>query len=101
MFHPCWLGASSPRTKTGSDSSALHPRKYVWFENYPASLYDLSWDSAEISDQARYKKDLLESFEARMRPLREAAGIEVDPEASGAGLSDQAIEALKQLGYAE
>jgi len=92
---------ASNRVRGGMAALIQYPRKYVWFENYPASLYDLSWDSAEISDQARYKKDLLESFEARMRPLREAAGIEVDPEASGAGLSDEAIEALKQLGYAE
>jgi arylsulfatase A-like enzyme len=75
-----------------------YPWKYVWYERYPASLFDLSWDPAEQSDQTRYRPELVESFEAEMKPLRKASGVLGD---SGPGLSKEAIETLKQLGYVE
>lgn len=93
--------APSNRVLGGMAALIQYPFKYVWFENYPASLYDLSWDSAEMSDQIRYKKDLVKFFETRMLPLRTAAGIEDHSGASGYELSKEAIEALKQLGYVE
>ena len=77
-----------------------HPFKYVWYERYPASLYNLSWDPGEKSDQADYRKALVESLEAELKPLREAAGV-AGAGASETTLSPEAINALKQLGYVE
>jgi arylsulfatase A-like enzyme len=91
----------SNRVRGGMAALIQYPFKYVWFENYPSSLYDLSWDSAERSDQSPYKSDLVETFEARMRIMRAASGIEKEPDAAADGLSEEAIEALRQLGYTE
>ena len=39
-----------------------YPFKYVWYERYSPELYDLSWDPAELSNQAKYRKDLVENI---------------------------------------
>jgi hypothetical protein len=78
-----------------------YPFKYVWYEKYSPVLYDLSWDSQEISDQSFHKTDLVESFEKQMRSMRESAGLEANANSVESGLSIEAIEALKMLGYVE
>jgi arylsulfatase A-like enzyme len=88
----------SNRVFGGMTALIRYPFKYVWYERYPASLFDLSWDPNEKSDQAPYQKELLESLESETKPLREASGVARD---SGSGLSKEALDALKRLGYVE
>ncbi len=88
----------SNRVYGGMASLIRYPFKYVWYERYPPSLYDLSWDPAEMSDQLKYRGDLVESFAAEMKRRVETSRIsEQAPE--GSELSEEALEALKQLGY--
>lgn len=77
-----------------------YPFKYVWYERYPASLYELSWDPGEKSDQLKYRPKLVEALEAELKPLRDASGV-LGGSGSDSELSQEAIEALRQLGYVE
>jgi len=77
-----------------------YPFKYVWYERYPASLYELSWDPGEKSDQLKYRPELVEALEAELKPLRDASGV-LGGSGSDSELSEEAIEALRQLGYVE
>jgi arylsulfatase A-like enzyme len=93
----------APTNQVWGGMAALirYPFKYVWYEKYSPVLYDLSWDSQEISDQSFHKTDLVESFEKQMRSMRESAGLEANANSVESGLSIEAIEALKMLGYVE
>ncbi len=91
--------AESNRVFGGMATLIRYPFKYVWYERYPASLYDLSWDPEERSDQVKYRKDLADSYESEMKPFLDASGV-----AGAAGttdLSEEALDALKQLGYVQ
>ncbi|HIF93907.1 MAG TPA: hypothetical protein EYQ60_12425 [Myxococcales bacterium] len=75
-----------------------YPFKYVWYERYAPSLYDLSWDPNERSDQLKYKSDLAESFAAEMKKRVEASRI-TEPAPEGSEMSEEALKRLKELGY--
>lgn len=88
----------SNRVHGGMASLIRYPFKYVWYERYAPSLYDLSWDPNEKSDQLKYQGDLVESFAAEMKRRVEASRIS-EPAPDDSQLSEEALEALKQLGY--
>lgn len=88
---------ASNRVYGGMAALIRYPFKYVWYEHYAPSLYDLSWDPNERSDQMRYRRDLAESFAAEMKRRVDASRISEQPEDSQ--LAKEALEALKQLGY--
>ena len=75
-----------------------YPFKYVWYERYAPSLYDLSWDPNEKSDQLKYKSDLAESFAAEMKKRVDASRI-TEPAPEGSEMSEEALKRLKELGY--
>ena len=77
-----------------------YPFKLQWFERYPPQLYDLSWDPEEKSDVAAHHPELV------ARLAEQAAGFAAvatrdSPAESGAGAepSEDAIRALRELGY--
>jgi len=93
----CW-----PSDRVFGNMAALTrwPFKLIWFENYPAELYDLSWDSAERSDLAELRPEvrapLLEAAQRRVEQVglvRSGENVETPSEAE--------LEALKKLGYRE
>jgi arylsulfatase A-like enzyme len=93
----------SNRVHGGMAALIRYPFKYVWYENYQPSLYDLSWDPKEKSDQTKYQQELAEAFAAEIEKMRDAAGVvgNAELEDSAGGLSEDALEALKQLGYVQ
>jgi arylsulfatase A-like enzyme len=88
----------SNRVFGGMASLIRYPFKYVWYERYAPSLYDLSWDPNERSDQLKYRGDLAESFAAEMKRRVDASRIS-ERTAADSQLSEEALETLKQLGY--
>ncbi|MBW2493914.1 MAG: sulfatase [Deltaproteobacteria bacterium] len=93
----CW-----PSDRVFGDMAALTrwPFKLIWFENYPAELYDLSWDPLERSDLAELRPEvrgpLVEEAQHRVEELglaRAAGAVELPSEAE--------LEALRELGYRE
>jgi hypothetical protein len=72
----------------------------IWFENYPAELYDLSWDPLERSDLAELRPEvrgpLVEEALRRVEEIglaRTEGEVEMPTEAE--------LEALRGLGYRE
>jgi len=93
----CWS-----RDRVYGDMVALTrwPFKLIWFENYPAELYDLSWDPMERSDLADLRPEISGSLiEAAQRRANEL-GL-ANPNDKVETPSDAALEALKGLGYVE
>ncbi len=92
----------SPRDRVFGNMAALTrwPFKLIWFENYPAELYDLSWDPSERSDLAELRPEISGPLieEARRRVgeigLADFAGEIEAPSAAE-------LEALRNLGYLE
>jgi arylsulfatase A-like enzyme len=76
------------------------PFKLIWFDRYPAELYDLSWDPLEKSDLSLLRPEvtnpLIEEAQRRVGEIGlVSAAAEVEPP------SDAEIEALRGLGYVE
>jgi arylsulfatase A-like enzyme len=93
--------ASSDRVFGGMASLIRYPLKFHWFERYPPELYDLSWDPKERSNQAKFHPELVERFTSEVKSFVEAAGLESSSPTATDELSNEAIEALKGLGYVE
>jgi arylsulfatase A-like enzyme len=83
----------------GMATLTRYPFKFHWFERYPPQLYDLSWDPHELSDQAKYKPELVERFTSEIESYIEAAGLTGLQPTQPEELSEEAIEALRELGY--
>jgi arylsulfatase A-like enzyme len=94
--------ACRPTDRVFGDMAALTrwPFKLIWFENYPAELYDLSWDPLERSDLAELRPEvrgpLVEEALRRVEEIglaRTEGEVEMPTEAE--------LEALRGLGYRE
>jgi len=76
------------------------PFKLIWFENYPAELYDLSWDPQERSDLVDLRPEISAPMIAEARRVVDEAGL-----AGSAGEAEapsaERIETLRSLGYLE
>jgi len=83
----------------GMATLTRYPFKFHWFERYPPQLYDLSWDPHELSDQSKYKPELVERFTSEIESHIEAAGLTGLQPAQPEELSEEALEALRELGY--
>jgi len=76
------------------------PFKLIWFENYPAELYDLSWDPSERSDLAGLRPEISGPLIDEARRLVDEIGL---ADSAGATETPSAaeLEALRGLGYLE
>ncbi len=91
-----------PRDRVFGNMAALTrwPFKLIWFENYPAELYDLSWDPSERSDLAELRPEisgpLIKEAQRRVDEigLADSGGETESPSAAE-------LEALQNLGYLE
>ncbi len=93
----CW-----PSDRVFGNMAALTrwPFKLIWFENYPAELYDLSWDPLERSDLAEVRPEVSAPLVAEVQRRAQEIGLV----RSGEGVetpSDAELEALRKLGYRE
>jgi hypothetical protein len=77
------------------------PFKLIWFQRYPAELYDLSWDPMERSDQAAIQPEVSASLLKEIRRLIYAAGLADATTDKSAVPSAAELEALRGLGYLE
>jgi arylsulfatase A-like enzyme len=93
----CW---SRDRVYGGMVALTRWPFKLIWFEKYPAELYDLSWDPKERSDLAELRPEIsgplieeAQRLAAELKLVNFEQKIEVP--------SDAELEALRGLGYVE
>ena len=80
-------------------SLVRYPFHYLWYERYPARLYDLSWDSKEMSDVSRHHPDLVHSLQNEIDAHLQDGTLVGSPEPTE--MSQDVIDALRALGYAE
>ena len=78
-----------------------YPMKFVWFEGYPSELYDLSWDPHERSNLATRRPDVAARFAAEFEAFSQKAALFTPEGEAAAPLSEEALEALRALGYVE
>jgi arylsulfatase A-like enzyme len=93
----CW-----PSDRVFGDMAALTrwPFKLIWFENYPAELYDLSWDPLERSDLAELRPEVSGSLVEEVQRRVEEIGL-TGADAAVETPSEAELEALRGLGYRE
>jgi len=92
----------SPSDRVFGNMAALTrwPFKLIWFANYPAELYDLSWDPLERSDLASLRPDVRDPMVAEVQQRIEDLGLS-EPKAGVETPSDAERETLRGLGYVE
>jgi arylsulfatase A-like enzyme len=76
------------------------PFKLIWFEDYPAELYDLSWDPSERSDLAKLRPEISAPLIEEARRLVDEIGL-ADSSRGTESPSAAELEALRGLGYLE
>jgi hypothetical protein len=76
------------------------PFKLIWFEDYPAELYDLSWDPSERSDLAKLRPEISAPLIEEARRLVDEIGL-ADFSRGTESPSAAELEALRGLGYLE
>lgn len=104
-----FLGKDLPRQACGPDDKVFgamaalieYPRKYQWFERYPAELYDLGWDAGERFEQATQQPDTATGMASRLAGFLAAAGMTGDDTSPVERLDADALEALRALGYGD
>lgn len=89
-----------PQDKVFGDMASLirWPYKLVWFERYPAELYDLSRDVGETQDLAAAEPARVAELGQQLAQRRKAHGLFAD--VTSAEVDPRAQEALRALGYA-
>jgi arylsulfatase A-like enzyme len=78
-----------------------YPFKLRWWERYPPELYDLRWDTAERSNQAGIHPELVEQLTRELAPFLESTRLDREDASVPETISDEAVEALRALGYVE
>ncbi len=93
----CW-----PRDRVYGRMAALTrwPFKLIWFENYPAELYDLSWDPAERSDLAALRPEIGGPLASEAERLIAEIDATDSPGAAETPSAEE-LDALRGLGYVE
>jgi arylsulfatase A-like enzyme len=77
------------------------PFKLIWFQRYPAELYDLSWDPMERSDLALIQPEAVAPLLEEVRRLMGEAGLAELSTRKAAVPSAAELEVLRGLGYVE
>jgi arylsulfatase A-like enzyme len=93
----CW---SRDRVYGGMVALTRWPFKLIWFEKYPAELYDLSRDPRERSDLAELRPEISGPLIEEAQRLAAELGL-VNFERKIEVPSDAELEALRGLGYVE
>jgi hypothetical protein len=77
------------------------PFKLIWFQRYPAELYNLSWDPMERSDLAAIQTDVRALLLEKVQRLIDQAGLTHGATDEAATPSAEELEILQGLGYVE
>jgi len=77
------------------------PFKLIWFQRYPAELYNLSWDPMERSDLAAIQPDVRAPLLEKVQRLIDQAGLTHGATDEAATPSAEVLEILQGLGYVE
>ena len=93
----CW-----PSDRVFGSMAALTrwPFKLIWFQRYPAELYDLSWDPSERSDLAALRPEISGSLIKDVQRLMDEIGLASSAEGIETPSAAE-LEALRGLGYVE
>jgi arylsulfatase A-like enzyme len=78
-----------------------YPYKFLWYERRKPALFDLTWDSAQKSDQANYQPKSVQRFQREIESHVRSTGLAGGNTKRAPELSKEATDALKALGYAE